>query len=88
MDENTRVAKELVRIAKLIAAADQNNKDELSDDEKLKINDIVKALRLAPFKKWLSKNKSKTIRQVLGAVASMNIVEFFSLVVNKSQEEQ
>ena len=88
MDENTRVAKELVRLAKLIAAADDNDVEEPNEEEKLKINDIVKALKLAPFKKWLSKNKSKTIRQVLGAVASMNIVEFFSLVVNKSQVEQ
>ena len=97
MDESTKIARELVRIAKMLAAADPadkdtitstNGKNELNDEDKLKINEIVKALKLDNFKKWLSGNKTKTVKMALGTVSSMNLLDFFSLIIKKSQEQQ
>lgn len=71
----------------MIAAAGDEQNPEQDDEDILKINDVIKALKLAGFKKWLTKNKSKTVRQLVGGASSMNIVEFFSAILQKSQED-
>ena len=82
MTNEARIAKDLLRLAKIIAAVDEKKNDQ-EEKEKKQINEIVMALKdqKMEISDFISKNKIQKLGKVFSNVQSMTVLEFFSKFV-------
>lgn len=87
MTNEARIAKDLLRLAKMIAAVDEKKNDQ-EEKEKQQITEIVKALKDQKMEiyAFITKNKMQKLGKVFGSnVQSMTVLEFFSKFVKTTE---
>ena len=90
MTNEARIAKDLLRLAKIIAATGENengNAAKKDDEEDKAIQEIKNAFKNPkPFFDWLNANKTTTIKEVFNEntlSGAMKIRHLFSMIISK-----